>query len=181
MSADDLEVVLARLAAHPGAKSADPGPETDDGAGGADAHLGTAVRLGEIAGVAEHLQRGAVDAAREAGASWAHVGRALGITRQAAQQRFGTREHAALASQQRLLGPVTRAREVEELASAGRQGWRPVVSRHGEHVLVRDERALEVRRVSMLGPSALGGRDGWLLATTRFPDCFQIRPLDSAI
>jgi hypothetical protein len=30
-----------------------------------------------------------VDKAREAGASWAQIGTALGISRQAAQQRFG--------------------------------------------------------------------------------------------
>ena len=39
--------------------------------------------------VAEQELRDAVHAAREAGDSWAVIGAALDITRQAAQQRFG--------------------------------------------------------------------------------------------
>ncbi len=174
MSADEIEVALARLAADPRAQEADALPQT--GVSAVDAHLGTAVRLRAIVEGAESLQQDAVTAAREAGASWADVGQSLGISRQAAQQRFGARAVAELTPQERLLGPVTRAEEVRELCAAGRDGWRPTGSRHGEHVLVRDEQAWEVRRVSMLGPSAAGGRDGWVLVTTRFPDCFQVRP-----
>jgi len=40
----------------------------------------------------EHLQRCAVHAARERGASWSQIGQAFGITRQAAQQRFALTE-----------------------------------------------------------------------------------------
>ncbi len=174
MTSDEIEVVLARLAGDQGER--DAGPHVGGDPGSIDAHLGTAVRLREIVRVAEHLQHDAVTAARQAGASWADVGQALGITRQASQQRFGAREPLDLTEQERLLGPVTRSEEVQDLSSAGRQGWRLVASRHGEHVLVRDEQTWEVRRVSMLGASALGGRDGWVLATTRFPDCFQVRP-----
>lgn len=39
---------------------------------------------------AERELRDAVDAAREAGDSWTVIGAALDITRQAAQQRFGS-------------------------------------------------------------------------------------------
>ncbi|QCB92231.1 hypothetical protein [Cellulomonas shaoxiangyii] len=173
MTPDEVEVALARLAAQPDSRLS---ARADGDATSADAHLRAAVRLRDIAVVAERLQRDAVTAARAGGASWAHVGEALGISRQAAQQRFGTREPRDLAAQERLLGPVSRADEVAQLTLAGRAGWRPVASRHGEHVLTRDPQCWEVRRVSMLGPSALGGRDGWVLATTRFPDCFQVRP-----
>lgn len=44
---------------------------------------------------ADLLLRGRVNVARQAGHSWAAVGLALGISRQAAQQRFGkdARDH----------------------------------------------------------------------------------------
>lgn len=47
--------------------------------------LGVARHLGELA---DHLVGHFVDQARDAGASWAEIGDALGVTKQAAQKRF---------------------------------------------------------------------------------------------
>jgi hypothetical protein len=45
--------------------------------------------LAEIAAAADQAMRVAVSVMRERGLSWALIGDQLGITRQAAQQRFG--------------------------------------------------------------------------------------------
>jgi hypothetical protein len=53
------------------------------------AHLSTAVVLaGQLGEVADHLIGHFVDQARRAGASWTDIGRSMGVTKQAAQQRF---------------------------------------------------------------------------------------------
>ena len=70
------------------------------------------------------------------------------------------------------------AEEVRHLTEACAQGWRLIRSLHGEHVLERDDRAWEVKRVSVLSARPMpSARDGWHAAATRFPDCFYIRPL----
>lgn len=48
--------------------------------------------LTEIISNAETLVGGEVSAAREAGASWSAIGAQLGISKQAAQKRFGTHD-----------------------------------------------------------------------------------------
>ena len=68
--------------------------------------------------------------AREAGASWASIGEALGVTTQAAHQRFGPRHGVVEGGRQRLLGrptPTTRFgavilsdRSIREALAAGR-------------------------------------------------------------
>lgn len=53
--------------------------------------LGLAVEYGRQVLVAARRQDAAAIAARQAGASWAEVGRALGISKQSAQARYGDR------------------------------------------------------------------------------------------
>ncbi len=53
-------------------------------------------RLDQAAGTARKADRALADAAlsaRAAGASWTQIGRAVGVTRQAAQQRWGAPHH----------------------------------------------------------------------------------------
>lgn len=57
-------------------------------------HFRRIVAAREAAEAAEAEVRAAVVAAREAGDSWTIIGFGLGITRQAAQQRYGTRARA---------------------------------------------------------------------------------------
>ncbi|TFD50407.1 hypothetical protein E3T46_10925 [Cryobacterium sp. Hh11] len=134
--------------------------------------------FGDLARVAAQLQSEAVASALESGLSWAKIGKALGTSRQAAQQRFDSRRNTPVANTEatRIVGPVSRAEEVDDINAAGRRGWKLVRSLHGEHVLERDEGSWEVARVSIFSPRALpSAADGWEAASTRFPDCFYIR------
>ncbi|MFI6531123.1 Clp protease N-terminal domain-containing protein [Nonomuraea sp. NPDC050547] len=55
--------------------------------------LSDAVYMGEHLGeVADHLIGHFVDRARHSGASWTEIGRSMGVTKQAAQKRFVTKE-----------------------------------------------------------------------------------------
>lgn len=56
-----------------------------------DAWLHRLDRLTEAAHIIEAMQADAVTRARTAGHSWAKIGNALGMTKQAAQQRYGSR------------------------------------------------------------------------------------------
>jgi uncharacterized protein with PIN domain len=49
--------------------------------------------LESVAGRREHAQQAIVDALREQGCTWQRVGHLLGITRQAAWERFGKGSH----------------------------------------------------------------------------------------
>lgn len=69
----------------------------------------------------------AVVAARAAGHSWEQIGSSLGMSRQAAQQRFGRAvvDEDDLGDRRRLVG-LTAMREMEELDEWGRHGWHSV-------------------------------------------------------
>ncbi len=47
------------------------------------------LRAGQVAGRADRLTRQAADVARAGGTTWEDIGRALGVSRQAAAERFG--------------------------------------------------------------------------------------------
>ena len=199
-----LSVELSRLAAGYGAVLPDTPshaiPSAD--APPADAPPATEQLLAAVASchnlvrISTDLQGQAVRAAHDAGVSWAKIGKTLGTSRQAVQQRFdphylpgsasdgasggvsggvsGQARHGAT----RILGPVSRSEEMHHLAAAGSQGWRLIRALHGEHVLERDDRPWEIKRVSVLSARPMpSARDGWQAAATRFPDCFYIRPL----
>jgi hypothetical protein len=56
-------------------------------------HVSAAVRVSEHLGeVSDHLIGHFVDQARKGGASWTDIGRSMGVTKQAAQQRFVTKD-----------------------------------------------------------------------------------------
>src|SRR5690625_1816903 len=91
-------------------------------------------RFGELARISADLQAQAVRSAHEAGISWAMIGAHLGISRQAVQQRFDPSYHhdEPIPEQTRVLGPVSRAEEVEHLNAAAAEGWRPIRSLRSE-------------------------------------------------
>lgn len=173
-------------------------PSSSDAAAGAlpstEQLLAAVASFHDLVRISSDLQGQAVRAAHDGGVSWAKIGSVLGTSRQAVQQRFdpnyfpaGAQATAAVpgrepagfpAGSTRILGPVARAEEVRHLTEACAQGWRLIRSLHGEHVLRRDNRAWEVKRVSVFSARPMpSARDGWRAAATRFPDCFYIRPL----
>jgi len=85
---------------------------------------------------ATRLLQAAVHSARGAGHSWDTVGRLLGVSRQAAQQRFGTPPPSATMQDQiagaagepirKTLSPLTAFDEMAVLKREGRRGWHVV-------------------------------------------------------
>jgi hypothetical protein len=73
--------------------------------------LSSAVQAGEYLGeVADHLIGHFVDQARRGGASWAEIGRSMGVTKQAVQKRFVPREQNDLDADQGFSRFTPRAR-----------------------------------------------------------------------
>lgn len=134
------------------------------------------------------LMRHSVLAARAAGHSWAALGRELGMSRQAAQQRFGERSGVdplqPAGAEERWLGPVTAFDEMAELEIAGRQGWRTVDAGMLKHRVRRTSTQWEHKRVAWTGPVRRFETDGWQVAVRAFPWVYLVRdtgrPVESA-
>lgn len=114
----------------------------------------------------------AVSSARSAGRSWEAVGKALGMTRQAAQQRFGIKAEAAEDSleRQRLVG-LTATNEMDILNEKGRRGWQSVGYGPLFHDLVKSDVQWEHCRVFVGSRKAKGlEAEGWeRIGTMWFP------------
>ncbi len=124
-----------------------------------------------------------IHAARRAGMSWAEVGDALGISKQAAQQRFrsATDEdglpHDLIEVR---LGP-TAFNEVRVLRDEGLK--RNELVRTGALALVfrRSERQWEYARIVAVSPHVVIGRmsrEGWTYVSSWFPFHYFKRPLE---
>lgn len=73
------------------------------------------------------LLHDAVSSARAAGWSWESIGSALGMSRQAAQQRFGRRPAAAQETgEHRQLVGLSAFSEMDQLDEWGRHGWHSI-------------------------------------------------------
>jgi hypothetical protein len=120
---------------------------------------------------ARRLLSEAVGSARAAGASWDAVGRVLGMSRQAAHQRFGRVQDRDDTPGQRILGPVTAVSEMEALRVAGRQGWHSVGFGAYQHTLEHSPNQWEHRRIRVVatGTRTRLERDGWHVIGTWFP------------
>ncbi|MGK5544437.1 hypothetical protein ACSNOH_06875 [Streptomyces sp. URMC 127] len=131
------------------------------------------------------LLREAVQGARAAGHSWDVIGRLLGVSRQAAQQRFAPKGTTVPegSPERRVLTPLTAFNEMAALAEAGLEGWELVEFGPLYHAVVASGRQWEYRRV----PFAVAGRrrrmeaDGWTeVGTGSFPWSYYKRPLTDA-
>ncbi len=132
------------------------------------------------------LLRDAIAGARRAGHSWDAIGRVLGVSRQAAQQRFGAATAPTRgapppgAPDRRVLTPLTAFDEMEALEREGLLGWHLVDFGPFFHVVERSDRPWEHRRV----PFAVGPRlrrleaEGWIPVGAWFPWRYLKRPLD---
>ena len=155
---------------------------TVPGDGATPQELVALVGLTSRAGVeVSHLLRQAVGSARAGGASWESIGRELGMSRQAAHQRFGGRADVESAIDpavdedpahpaRRILGPVTAFTELEELRVAGRLGWHSIDFSAFRHVVEQSDTQWEHRRVAVVGPTrAALERQRWQVVGAWFP------------
>ena len=143
-------------------------------------HLALVRRAAAAEDEVAELLRQSVLAARAAGHSWATLGAELGMSRQAAQQRFGDRKGAPVdgadgEATERWLGPVTALDEMAELELAGRQGWRTVGAGMLKHRVRRTPTQWEHKRIVWTGPMRRWERDGWEVAVRAFPWVYLVR------
>jgi hypothetical protein len=137
-------------------------------------------RTAQADAVTADLLQQAVNAARAGGHSWSAIGSTLGLTRQAAQQRFG-REPASPGTSdsdsgdERWLGPVTAFDEMQELDLAGRLGWRTTGAGLLRHRMVRTATQWEHKRVVWTGGLGRYEKDGWQVGCRAFPWVYLVR------
>ena len=133
------------------------------------------------------LLREAIAAARAAGHSWDAVGRVLGVSRQAAQQRFGTPTApeadggSGAGPARRVLTPVTAFTEMAVLEEEGRYGWHCVDYGASFLVVAASPWQWEHRRVSVVpGQRRRLEQEGWeRVRTMWFPWAYYARRLDA--
>lgn len=133
------------------------------------------------------LLRQAVASARSAGHSWDDIGRLLGVSRQAAQQRFGppvsargADRRAPDAPEHRVLRPLSVFEEMAVLEHEGRRGWHVVDSGTLFHRVEASAWQWEHRRAGWApGVARRMQADGWTPAgTLTFPWGYYKRRLD---
>ena len=134
------------------------------------------------------LLRDSINGARAAGHSWDTLGRLLGVSRQAAQQRFSAPAQVPGAGAEpghpprKVISPVTAFDEMAILADEGRRGWHVVDYGTLSHVLEASERQWEHRRMPWTPGNAARRHleaDGWrLVRDTTFPWGYYTRELD---
>ena len=170
--------------------AAEQGSGDDAGAQGpgddADSHLLMVAASTVAAEEASRLLRQSITGARAAGISWEALGRLLGISRQAAQQRFGTPSPPVPGESptRRVLKPLHAFNEMDVLAKEGLRGWHVVDYGYLFHLVEASSQQWEHRR--LWWPSRRRRRameeQGWqLVVPSDFdsPWAYYKRPLDS--
>ena len=132
------------------------------------------------------LLQSAVTSARLAGLSWERIGHRLGMSRQAAQQRFGRvleniDAHPSVGK--RRLFPVTAFDEMEALTEAGRNGWHSIGYGMYFHDLIQSDEQWEHLRVAAFGSSRHSlEAEGWhRIGAMWFPWAYYARPTGKPI
>jgi len=152
-----------------------------------DAYLRLVALSRTAADESNRLLRDSVGGARTAGHSWDTLGRILGVSRQAAQQRFGSITAASDTSagpspQRRVLSPLTAFDEMAVLAREGIRGWHSIDYGTLFHRVEASPFQWEHRRVAW---SPIGGHrrleaDGWIrIREVTFPWAYYKRQLNS--
>jgi hypothetical protein len=143
------------------------------GAGSVDELFALIDASGRAADICAGLQRTAVEQARRSGASWAAIGDLLGISRQAAHQRFGSDDGDGpdAAGTRRIYG-ATAFNEMRILADEGAAG-NHLVDFGGLYLVMRPStQAWEHRREVALNIAARRAkleRAGWTYVGAWFP------------
>lgn len=161
----DLAARLAQAIAdeHPGLAE-----QLDDAATSETAHLTLVRTAAQAVDETSALLQASVDGARTAGSTWEVLGGALGMSRQAAQQRFG-RTVAADAeldrsttqgtpAARRVRVAVSGLDEMRILERAGQYGWHSVANGALFHTLEKSEEQWEHQRVPFWTSRT---SDGW--------------------
>lgn len=122
----------------------------------------------------------AVRAAREAGHSWSTIGEVLGMSRQAAQQRFGGASDDLPESHgdplRRQLYGLSAFNEMAQLKEAGRHGWHSVGFGAMFHTVEKSDVQWEHLRLTV-GAGTPG--DDWIrIEGMWFPWVYYARPTD---
>jgi hypothetical protein len=135
---------------------------------------------------AERLLHQAVRGARQAGHSWEAIGGLLGVSRQAAQQRFAAPANdaeAGASADRRVITGVTAFTEMGALAAEGRAGWHLVDLGPFYLVVERSAHQWEHRRATLPSRSAQQRleADGWIAVGTWFPFRYFKRALDAPV
>ncbi|MCD9200045.1 hypothetical protein [Aeromicrobium wangtongii] len=145
------------------------------------AHLELVLLTRRVHQETNRLLHDAVASARGAGSSWEAIGSAMGMSRQAAQQRFGRAPVAGPGSpEHRQLVGLTAFNEIDQLNAWGRHGWHSIafgpMFHHVEQSPVQWEHARAVvgsRRARELESA------GWeRIGSMWFPWIYLKRPLD---
>ena len=123
------------------------------------------------------LLRSAIIAARSAGHSWTAVGEVLGISKQAAQQRFGMSSATAM-GEQRVLSPLTSFTEMPVLERAGRLGWHSIGFGTLYHLVEKsDEQWLHQRVPPLISRQRALEAEGWSrIGFMWFPWAYYAKP-----
>ena len=146
------------------------------------AHLDLAVLTHRAHEETGRLLRAAVSSARAAEWSWESIGSALGMSRQAAQQRFGHRPAPipGTAEHRQLVG-LTAFNEIDQLNEWGRHGWHSVGYGPLFHDVQKSAVQWEHRRAVIGSRKARDLEDkGWeRIGTMWFPWMYLKRPTDA--
>jgi hypothetical protein len=147
----------------------------------AQAHLDLVLLTRRAHDQTSQLLNAAVSSARAAGWSWEAIGTALGMSRQAAQQRFGHKVPVAEdnAEHRQLVG-LTAFSEMDQLEEWGRHGWHSVGYGPLFHDVEKSPVQWEHKR------AVIGSRkakdleaEGWQrIGSSWFPWVYLKRPLD---
>jgi hypothetical protein len=132
------------------------------------------------------LLQSAVTSARQAGVSWERIGKQLGMSRQAAQQRFGRYLDgidSPPSDEMRRLYPLTAFDEMDELAEAGRTGWHSIgYGMYFHDVIQSDEQWEHLRVVAFASSRRTMESEGWhRIGTMWFPWAYYARPTGKPI
>ncbi len=130
----------------------------------------------------EELLASAVATARSAGHSWEAIGNRLGISRQAAQQRFGGAkpDTGSGDEQVRVVSGLTAFNEMKALERLGKHGWHSIGYGMFHHVVRKSDRQWEhVRLLASQDTAQTMMSEGWeRIGKGWFPWVYLKRPLD---
>lgn len=120
-----------------------------------------------------------IDASRRAGLSWAEIGALIGISKQAAQQRFGGGRAGDLEDTDYIVRQGANAfNEVAIMAEEGAIGRELVGTGMFRLIFVQTDRAWEYRRMVGIGPDTeTMAAHGWQLVSSWLPFHYFKRPV----